>query len=203
MQLKDVALCRLRRQPIAVDKRSVRRLDVLDIDLLSSVSTLLSPPSSRTHLAVLAPHLGMHPTQDLAIKVPVRPIRQRLGVRLPPNLDPDPRRRERDLLGHERIVERGEVEGWEWRGRRRDGGGGGWCRSGGSDGGGRRRRSGIRCYGEGGAIELADGEVGWGEGRRSAGCSRRYSSKCVRADEARNCIIKKGGALSQELVFTR
>lgn len=50
MQLKDVALRRLCRKPIAVDKGPVRRLDVLDIDLLSLISavSLLRNKAKRT-----------------------------------------------------------------------------------------------------------------------------------------------------------
>lgn len=65
----------------------------------------------------------MHPTQHFGVKVTVGAIGDRLGVGLAPNLDPRARRVERDLLGHERLIEGDEVERREDGGRRGSAGG--------------------------------------------------------------------------------
>ena len=80
------------------------------------------------HLSVLGPDFGVRATENLAVKVSVRGVRDGLGVDLPADLDAASRCGtggglvERDLFRDKGAVERGQMQGWV-RSRRRSRGG--------------------------------------------------------------------------------
>ena len=89
-------------------KRSARRFDAKTAQLEDKHLILIS------YLAIFSPYFGVHSAQNFAVKEPIRTIRYRLGIRLPPNLDPMARWVKGDLLGYERIVEGHEMQSGIW-----------------------------------------------------------------------------------------